>query len=151
MRSAALLGVVCLVMLLSPLSSKAQMPLCTYGDTGRLVSSKHNIYDDKDRLAVAVVYNYGENGVVENRQLIAYDAQQRLSKRIIYAADEVMLMEETFKYDKWGNLTKRVQQLYEEGKQTIVETRRYRYSKEGKVLHCGYYLDGKLYYEQDGE
>lgn len=141
----------CLLLLFLPLAGKAQAPQCIYDESGRLVSSKHNIYDDRDRLAVAMVYDYSEKGVVENRQLISYDAQQRISKRMIYSADEVLLMEEAFKYDKFGNLVKRVQYLYDEGKQKIVETRRYRYSKDGKVLHCRYYLDGKLYLEEDGK
>ena len=136
-----------MLLLFLPLMGKAQVPQCTYDESGRLASSKHNIYDNKDRLAVAVVYGYGEKGVVEERQLISYDAQQRISKRMIYAADEVLLMEETFKYDKWGNLIKRVQYLYDEGNQKIVETRRYRYSKDGTVQSRRYYLDGVLYYE----
>lgn len=136
-----------MLLLFLPLMGRAQAPQCTYDESGRLVSSKHNIYDNKDRLAVAVVYGYGEKGVVEERQLISYDAQQRISKRMIYSADEVLLMEEAFKYDKWGNLIKRVQYLYDEGKQKIVETRRYRYSKDGTVHSRRYYIDGVLYFE----
>lgn len=151
MRSTFFALVGCLWLSLLPLESWGQAPQCTYDESGRLISSKHNIYDNKDNLAVAVVYHYGEKGVVEERQLISYDAQQRLSKRMIYSADEVLLMEESFKYDKRGNLVKHVQYLYDEGKQKVVEARRYRYSKDGKVLHRSYYLDGKLYFEQDGE
>ena len=120
----------------------------TYRSDSTVASSEHRVYDEKSTLAVTITYTYDERGVVDTRQLCSFNRQRQLIQRMIYSADDVLLMEERFKYDRHGNLTKREQTTYEdEQPMTTIETRRYSYHKDGTIENCEYYINGQLYYQ----
>ena len=112
---------------------------------GRLVSSTHPIYDEEGTLTASIGYTYDEQGVVETRQMTGYNAHGQIERRIIYSADEILLLEETYKYDRKGHMTRHEQTTYEVGRPIkTVETRKYTYNRDGSIKECRYYHNGVL-------
>lgn len=122
-------------------------PLVTYHYDGehRLVRSKHYIYGIGGTLVVAVEYAYDQEngGAVMVRKLCQYDKKEHLAEVFQYSVDEVLQMEEHYRYDKQGNLTERIQTFYDEEKRTQTrEQRKYKYDKQGNWVHCEYFHNG---------
>lgn len=93
----------------------AQQPQFQYDSTGRLLRSIHEVYDDHDRLAVAIIYDYNDtSGAVETRTLKGYDKQGRLIRTEIYSDDERLLFTDDIYYCPDGTIRKRKQRNYEE-------------------------------------
>lgn len=119
-----------------------------YDLRGRLISTTHYIYVRGGNLSQSVEYTYdADSGVVTKRTVSEYDKQERLKKVRQYSADELLLLEECRKYDRRGNLVKRVQTFYNDTeKETTVEKRQYSYDSHGNWTVCRYILNGREMY-----
>lgn len=140
----------CLLMALCSGVAEAQELHCSYVD-GRVSESQHDVFSDKGLLAVRITYTYDSAGIVLYRTLTSFDEQGHLQRREQYTAFDYLLMEEDFKYDRRGNLVKRVSIFYDEttGKSDkTIETRRYTYASDGTILHATYLMNGQIYHEQ---
>lgn len=115
---------------------------------GRLSSSTHFIYADGGNLAMSVEYAYdSDSGVVTKRTVSVYDRHERLVTIEQYTADELLLWRESRKYDRRGNLIRRVQTFYnDEETETTVEKRSYSYDRFGNWTQCRYFMNGKAMY-----
>lgn len=116
-----------------------------YGSKGQLLSSTHYIYGPKGSLAETVEYTYSpDSNVVTTRKVATYDKYERLKTVQLFTADELLLMTEKYKYDRYGNLVRRTQKFYEDDLQrTTVEERKYVYDKHKNWVRCSFYNDGK--------
>ena len=111
------------VMLIQHAPAHAQQPLLKYNSQGRLVASSHEVYDDKDRLAVVVTYTYNDStGAVETRMLTGYDNNGRISRTEIYSPDDILLFSDDYTYTRRGTLKKRVQKTFDENGVLIDKT-----------------------------
>lgn len=120
---AVLAALLLAVMLVQHTPAKAQQPLLKYNAQGRLVASSHEVYDDKDRLAVVVTYTYNDStGAVETRMLTGYDPEGRISRTEIYSPDDILLFSDDYTYDRKGRLKRRVQKSFDENGTLIDKT-----------------------------
>ena len=124
------------------------LQLLTFDLKGRLYSSTHCIYGDEGNLVQTVEYVYGaDTGVVQKRTVTDYDKYERASRIVQYSADELALWKESRKYDRRGNMVRRVQTFYyDEEVTTTDESRAYTFDKRGNWTECRYSLNGKLIY-----
>ena len=107
---------------------------------GRLLTSRHAVYDSHDRLAVEIVYGYGDSGVVETRTLRQYDRQGHLVREETYTADEYLIYTVDNKYDRQGRLVRTVQTDIDDNGVKSISRLEYRYLRDGTRET---YLDGK--------
>lgn len=124
------------------------MELHQYDLKGRLYSSTHYIYAEGGNLVMTVEYTYDlDSGVVAKRTVSNYDKKERLVAVAQYTADELLLVSEKRKYDRRGNLVKRVRTFYDD-KEPIVNTEKrvYTYDRHGNWIQCRYILNGKQEY-----
>lgn len=120
-----------------------------YNDNGFIERSVHYIYAASGALATTVQYDYGDAGGVAGRRLSSYSKSGKVLTMQSYSADEQLLMEETYTYDKQDNPVKRVQKFYDNpsGKpRETVETRRYTYDSHGNWTTQQYSLAGRQLY-----
>ncbi|MCQ2297807.1 MAG: hypothetical protein MJZ51_04195 [Bacteroidales bacterium] len=68
-------------------------------ETGQPISSRHPVYDSRDRLAVEVTYLYGDDGVVAERSLQSFDKHQYKLRKECYTADDELIFVEEY---RWG-------------------------------------------------
>ena len=118
---------------------------------GRLISTMHYIYARGGNLAQSVEYTYdADSGNVVKRTVSDYDKREQLKTVRQYTADELLLWEEFRKYDRHGNMTKRVQTFYSDNdKETTVEKRTYSYDSHGNWTSCRYTFNGREIYTID--
>ena len=118
---------------------------------GRLISTTHYIYARGGNLAQNVEYAYdADSGMVSKRTVSDYDKREQLKTVRQYTADELLLWEEFRKYDRHGNMTKRVQTFYSDNdKETTVEKRTYSYDSHGNWTSCRYTFNGREIYTID--
>lgn len=119
-----------------------------YDLKGRLYSSTHYIYAEGGNLVMTIEYIYDlDSGVVAKRTVSSYDKKERLVSVCQYTADELLLVSEKRKYDRRGNLVKRVRTFYND-EEVIVNTEKrvYTYDRHGNWIHCRYFLNGKQEY-----
>ena len=114
----------------------------------RLISSEHYIYGSGGNLVQSIKYIYvADSGVVTKRTVSNYDKRERLSSIDQYSADELLLWSEKRKYDRRGNLVKRVQTFCNDDEVTVTTERRvYTYDRRGNWTKCRYSLNGKEIY-----
>lgn len=137
---------ICLLLLFTnPLS--AQKSNLTFHTDGKLATSSHDVYDNNGILRIRILYAYDEQGIVETRTIIGYDKSERQISTHTYTFDDELIWQESFKYDRKGNLVKRTQILYE-GDLPIknVYTYKYDYNWDGSWYRCRYFLNKKLYH-----
>lgn len=122
--------------------------LLQYDKLGRLVSSTHYIYALGGNLAQTVMYTYSsDSGIVKERTVSNYDRYERLASVEKYSADELLLMTEKYKYDRKGNLIRRVQTFYNDEDMTVTtEKRVYTYDSHGNWTLCRYSQNGTPLY-----
>lgn len=120
---------------------------------GRLIASTHCIYAVGGNLAQSIEYAYdADSGIVTRRTVSDYDKHERLAKVSQYSADELLLWEEKRKYDRRGNMVRRVQTFYNDGKKEVtVEKRLYTFDRHGNWTSCLYSLNGKTLYSVERE
>lgn len=139
----------CLLISLGGSEVAAQESHCSYAN-GRISESRHDVFSDKGLLSVRITYTYDTAGVVLYRTLTSFDEQGHIQRREQYTASDYLLLEEDFKYDRRGNLVKRVSIFYDETtnkSDKTVETRRYTYASDGTILHATYLMNGQIYHE----
>ena len=114
----------------------------------RLIATTHYIYARGGNLVQSVEYTYdADSGNVTKRTVSDYDKKERVKTVRQYTADELLLWEESRKYDRRGNLVKRVQTFYNDNdKETSVEKRQYRYDSHDNWTLCRYSLNGREMY-----
>ena len=124
------------------------LELRQYDLRGRLFTSTHCIYAEGGNLAMSVEYTYdADSGVVTKRTVSTYDKKERLVSVEQYTSDELLLWSEKRKYDRRGNMTKRVQTFYHDDETTVtVERRSYYYDNHGNWTQCRYSLNGTHMY-----
>lgn len=124
------------------------LELCQYNQNGTISSSTHYIYVKGGNLAMTVEYTYSADSCVVIRRTVSYyDKHERISKVFQYTADELLLMAEKRKYDRRGNLVKRMQTFYgEESSDITVERRQYQYDRNGNWTRCHYSLNDNAMY-----
>ena len=114
----------------------------TYEDS-TLIESIHYVYKSMDDLALKIEYTYHNNGVVNTRTLENYRNNQIVG-RWQYTADDLLLFEESWKYDNKGRLLWRRQTFYDGAYiDKFIEKRKYR--KDSYEVKA--YLNKKLQYE----
>ena len=115
---------------------------------GRLIASTHCIYARGGNLVQSIEYTYdADSNVVIKRTVSQYDNRERLKSVSQYSADELLLWEESRRYDRRGNLTKRTQTFYNDNEKTVtVEKRSYTYDSHGNWITCRYSLNGREMY-----
>ena len=93
-------------------------------------------------------YSYSaDSAKVTKRTVSEYDRNERLATVRQYTADELLLWSEKRKYDRRGNLVKRVQTFYnDDNTESTVERRTYTFDSHGNWLECKYSLNGKEMY-----
>ena len=138
-----------LFIMLCSMVAMAQKPVYTRDASGRVVVSRHDVFDNLNRLAVRIEYTYDSLGTVRFRTLSSFDKKGRLVAREQYNAFDYLLLDEAFRYDCRGNLKRRTTTVSEETGETFrsEEKRKYKYDKNDSIVYRAYYLDGKLYYE----
>lgn len=140
----------CLLMVLYVSEVAAQESHCSYTN-GRVSESRHDVFSDKGLLSVRITYTYDTAGIVLYRTLTSFNEQGHIQRREQYTVSDYLLLEEDFKYDRRGNLVKRVSIFYDETtskSDKTVETRRYTYASDGTILHATYLMNGQIYHEQ---
>lgn len=122
--------------------------LLQYDRLERLISSTHYIYAAGGNLAQTVTYTYStDSGIVKERTVSNYDRHERLASIEKYTADELLLMTEKYKYDRKGNLVRRVQTFYNDDDVTVTtEKRVYTYDNHGNWTQCRYSQNGQPLY-----
>lgn len=119
-----------------------------YTQEGRLLSSAHYVYAEGGALAAVVTYAYGtdDENVVSSHTETYYDKGGRISTVEQYTADAVLQMTEHYRYNRHGDMTKRVQ-TFAEGtdKEVATEQRKYTYDRQGNWINCIYLHNGKRY------
>lgn len=109
----------------------------------KLIESTHYIYESLGELAVTIKFTYREDGVVDTRTLENYH-NHLLMDRWQYTADEILLMEEHWKYDHQNRLISRKQTFYEGAYiDNLIEKRKYK----GSICKVTFYLNNKLIHE----
>ena len=89
-----------------------------------LIMSTHYIYESMGSLAVIIKYSYRDNGAVDTRTLENYH-NNKIIGRWQYTADDLLLLEEHWKYNHQGRLTLRKQIFYDGAYvDTLVEKRK---------------------------
>lgn len=106
---------------------------------GRLVASRHDVFDAHDRLAVSITYRYDSTGVVESRTLQSFDRKGLPLQLDDYSADEYLLFRQVNRYDRKGRKRKVVQVSYDDNDVPIRTVTRYRYAQDGtvRIIHNG--------------
>ena len=120
-----------------------------FDEMGSIKRSVHYVYAASGALAVTVQYDYSAEGGVAGRRLSSYSKSGKVLSMKHYSADEQLLMEESYTYDKQDNPVKRVQKFYDNpsGKpRETVETRRYTYDSHGNWTSQQYFLAGRQLY-----
>lgn len=119
----------------------------------RLIATTHCIYARGGNLVQSIEYTYdADSGVVTKRAVSVYDKNERLKSVHQYTADELLLWEESRKYDRRGNLIRRKQTFYSDNeKETTVEKRTYVFDRHGNWTLCRYSLNGKAMYSIERE
>ena len=122
--------------------------LLQYDMRGTLYSSTHCIYGKAGKLVMSIEYSYSaDSAKVTKRTVSEYDRNERLATVRQYTADELLLWSEKRKYDRRGNLVKRVQTFYnDDNTESTVERRTYTFDSHGNWLECKYSLNGKEMY-----
>lgn len=93
--------------------------------TKKISDVMHYKYDDKERLIEDLEYNQGE---FQSKYLYQYNNRGKLRKRISYVYDELKIAcEETYEYNKEGDLIKEIDIDHRTGKKEIIN---YRYTYE---------------------
>lgn len=120
---------------------------------GRLIATTHCIYARGGNLVQSIEYSYdADSGAVIKRTVSDYDKHERLNAVRQYTADELLLWEETRKYDRRGNLVRRIQTFYNDtDKETTVEKRTYTFDRHGNWTLCRYSLNGREMYSIERE
>ena len=109
----------------------------------RLIQSTHYVYKSMGDLALKIEYTYHKNGVVNTRTLESY-RNNKITGRWQYTADDLMLFEESWKYDSKNRLRYRKQTFYDGAYiDKFIEKRKYR--KDSYEVKA--YLNKKLQYE----
>ena len=116
----------------------------TYNMDSSLKTSVHYIYNSHGERCGHIQYNYSTDGTgtVAERRVTRCDKTGKPLDIYHYAADDEPLVEEHYKYDKKGNVTKRTTTFHETG-ETHTDTYRYRYDKQGKWTSLHYLRDKK--------
>lgn len=112
-------------------------------------TSQHDIFNERGRLTVRIVYSYDINGNVAYRTLYSFDKHGRITRRMQYTDTDYLMLDDNFSYDSHNNIVCRKIKFYDEweGKSTLKEKRKYKYDKEGNITYRAYYLNGDLYFE----
>ena len=119
-----------------------------YDMQGRLHSTTHYIYAEGGNLVESIVYTYhSDSGMVKSREVTTYDKKEHPVRQQLFSADELLQMETTMRYDRHGNLTRRIQLFYDDdATERHEERRRYSYDKHGNWVQCQVFYDGKERY-----
>lgn len=120
---------------------------------GRLIATTHCIYARGGNLVQSIEYTYDvDSGIVTKRTVSDYDKHERLKSVHQYSADELLLWNENRKYDRRGNLVRRIQTFYNDtDKETTVEKRDYTFDRHGNWTSCRYSLNGNAMYSIERE
>lgn len=97
---------------------RAQEPVVTRDDAGRIATSLHVIEDGHGQVAWSVLYSYDTAGVVQSRVLTRYDASGRVVHRSVYTPDDELLTDERWRYDRHGNRRSHTLDTYTDGRRT---------------------------------
>lgn len=124
--------IIILLLLCAAVTAQAQSQV-TYDSGGRLLSSRHGVYDSHDRLAAEIIYAYSDGGVVETRTLRQYDRRGRVTREETYTADEYLIFVQDYRYDKKGRRTRTTQTSYDDNGEKTVSRFEYRYTADGRT------------------
>ena len=125
------------------------LELRRYAANRQLLSSSHYIYAAGGTLAATVTYSYeaGNDNAVASRTETYFDKEGRRVSVEQYTADEVLQMEEHYKYNCHGDLAKRTQTFYNGTEKEITrEQHKYKYDHYGNWVRSTYVNNGKTYY-----
>ena len=120
-----------------------------YAAAGHLVASSHYIYAEGGTLAAIVTYYYetGDDNVVTSHAETYFGKEGRRTSMVQYTADAVLQMEEHCKYNRHGDLVKRVQTFYNgTDRDVTIERHKYKYDRKGNWTSNIYINNGKTYY-----
>jgi hypothetical protein len=120
-----------------------------YTQDGRMLSSLHYIYAEGGALAAVVTYEYevSDENVVKSHSETYYDKENHVVSKEQYTADAELQLSETLKYNRHGDVVKRVQTSLDGAEKDVTtEQRKYKYDHYGNWVSCTYYNNGKKYY-----
>lgn len=119
--------------------------------SGKLLWSKHPVYDSRNHLAVVVTYSYGEDGTVVERVLQSFDKHEYKLRTEHYTADDELLFVEEYRWCRFKEGEQRRARMmrtiqYEEDGTATKSTYRYFYHRgeryiffNGKRIHIPAY------------
>lgn len=106
-------------------------------------SSRSYVYDENSELIETIDYVYDSEGVAQ-RILTFFDKNQNILASKVFDADDFLMSETSYKYDRKGNETQRVTVNYiEDGsKETLTTKNTYKYDRQGRVTLRENYYNG---------
>lgn len=107
--------------------------------------STHYTYNAPHDMSMTIAYEYSEDGIIESRTLTHYNNINQIESVYKYTPDEVILLEEHYTYDRYGNLIKKIQIFYDDVAETqtkTIEQRKYKYDRYGNWCYQQYSLNG---------
>ncbi len=110
----------------------------------KIVYSKHFVYGNSLQLLQEIKYRYSAEGISE-KTVQTFSADGKLIKKQQFDPDDELVNEIVMKYDKHGNLTKRVTTFYNlDEVEKHTDEYKYKYDKHGNWVEKKYFANGKL-------
>ena len=111
----------------------------------KIVSSTHYVYGNALNILQVITYKYYREGMCE-KTVGFYSSDGKLTKVQKFDPDDELVNEIVFKYDKHGNLTKRVTTFYNlDEVEKHTDEYKYKYDKNGNWVEKRFFANGECY------
>ena len=111
----------------------------------KIGSSYHYVYGNSLNLLQTIEYKYYKEGVCE-KNVWFFDSDGNVIKIAKYDPDDELMNELVMKYDKHGNLTKRVITYYNlDEVEKHTDEYKYKYDKHGNWVEKRFFVNGECY------